>query len=30
MAGTFVVKGDQMTGTVNGMLPAPATLNRQK
>ena len=30
ISGTFVVNGDQMTGTVNGMLPATATLSRQK
>jgi hypothetical protein len=30
ISGTFVVTGDQMTGNVNGMLPATATLTRQK
>ena len=30
ISGTFVVTGDQMSGNVNGMLPATATLTRQK
>jgi hypothetical protein len=30
IAGTFVVMGDQMTGTVDGVLVATATQNRQK
>jgi hypothetical protein len=30
ISGTFVVTGDQMTGNINGMLPATATLTRQK
>ena len=30
ISGTFVVTGDQMTGNVNGMFPATATLTRQK
>ena len=30
ISGTFMVNGDQMTGTVNGLLPATATLTRQK
>jgi len=30
ISGTFMVTGDQMSGNVNGMLPATATLTRQK
>ncbi len=30
ISGTFVVKGDEMTGTVNGVVVSTATLNRQK
>ena len=30
IAGTFVVKGDEMTGTVDGVVVATATLNRKK